>query len=128
MPNYNVKSEKQPFFLVIWKKYGKITRKSSQWKDAMNRQSFLKRIKKAFSIHPVVGIIGPRQCGKTTLARMYANHGNGLPPENYFDLEDLEDLARLESPKAVLSQLSSKRSAKVSYFRKCFTRSIAAIL
>jgi len=49
----------------------------------------------------VVALIGPRQCGKTTLAREFLN------PEspNYFDLEDPESLARLDEPRTSLSPL-----------------------
>jgi len=49
----------------------------------------------------MVALIGPRQCGKTTLARQF------LSPEsaNYFDLEDPESLARLGEPKTALDPL-----------------------
>jgi len=71
----------------------------------MKRKHFLQIIKDAFKVHPVVAILGPRQCGKTTLARMYANETTTLPKENYFDLEDYYDLARLENPQLSLSPL-----------------------
>lgn len=41
--------------------------------------------------HPVTALLGPRQCGKTTLARLFAPK-----PENQFDLESPLDLARLQ--------------------------------
>jgi predicted AAA+ superfamily ATPase len=49
----------------------------------------------------VVAILGPRQCGKTTLAREF------VPPEslNYFDLEDPLSLARLTEPETALRAL-----------------------
>ncbi|CCB88839.1 ATP-binding protein [Simkania negevensis] len=71
----------------------------------MRRSYFLKQIKEGFNTHPIVGILGPRQCGKTTLARMYANERNTIPLENYFDLEDLNDIERLASPQTTLSEL-----------------------
>jgi predicted AAA+ superfamily ATPase len=42
----------------------------------------------------VVALLGPRQCGKTTLARQ------SVAPDslNYFDLEDPRSLARLSEP------------------------------
>lgn len=46
--------------------------------------------------HPVVGIIGARQVGKTTLARMFARQRAG--PAHFFDLENPADLARLGDP------------------------------
>jgi hypothetical protein len=51
-----------------------------------------------------VGILGARQVGKTTLARQI---GENFPaPVTRFDLEDLDDLARLAEPKLALGSLS----------------------
>lgn len=49
----------------------------------------------------VVALLGPRQCGKTTLAREF------LRPEDpaYFDLENPADLARLDEPMTALAPL-----------------------
>ena len=57
-------------------------------------QSALKRSR-------VVAILGPRQCGKTTLAREFLS-ADSL---NYFDLEDPASLARLEAPDTALRPL-----------------------
>ncbi|MBW1890769.1 MAG: ATP-binding protein [Deltaproteobacteria bacterium] len=47
---------------------------------------------------PVTAILGPRQCGKTTLARDFRfNH--------YFDLENPRDEARLDNPQIALENL-----------------------
>lgn len=54
--------------------------------------------------HPVVGILGARQVGKTTLARQLAAGFDG--PVSYFDLEDPTDLARLSEPMLTLRELS----------------------
>ncbi len=50
---------------------------------------------------PVVLLAGPRQCGKTTLARQF------LAPESvsYFDLESPASLARLDEPMTALAPL-----------------------
>lgn len=48
----------------------------------------------------VTALLGPRQCGKTTLARSFE-----VPRENYFDLEDPQDQARLLNPRDVLGGL-----------------------
>src|SRR4051795_5579689 len=50
---------------------------------------------------PAVALVGPRQVGKTTLAREH------LQPDspNYFDLENPLDLQRLAEPMAALSSL-----------------------
>ena len=49
----------------------------------------------------VVVLIGPRQCGKTTMARTF------VPPDsiNYFDLEDPVSLARQDEPMTALRDL-----------------------
>ncbi len=44
---------------------------------------------------PAVAIIGPRQCGKTTLAKVYAEKAN--TPFLYLDLEKTSDRAKLEN-------------------------------
>ncbi len=72
----------------------------------MKRTDFLKAIKKAFKSHPIVAILGPRQCGKTTLARQFLKDEPSFKEENYFDLEDFTDLERLSNPKLGLSGLS----------------------
>ena len=56
----------------------------------------------ALSRFPVVTIVGPRQCGKTTLARQLVSADSA----NYFDLEDPVSLARLEHPRTALQDLS----------------------
>jgi len=49
----------------------------------------------------VVALVGPRQCGKTTLAREFVPPGS----PNYFDLEDPASLARLNEPDTALRAL-----------------------
>ena len=69
----------------------------------MKRTAYLKRIIQAFDVHPIVGLIGPRQCGKTTMAHQFRQlHKKKC---HIFDLEDPEDLAALENPKAVFESL-----------------------
>ena len=48
-----------------------------------------------------MALVGPRQCGKTTLARELVPAGSA----NYFDLEDPASLARLDEPMTALSRL-----------------------
>jgi len=52
---------------------------------------------------PVVALLGPRQVGKTTLAASVAELWDG--PSHAFDLEDPDDLARLDEPKLALGSL-----------------------
>lgn len=68
----------------------------------MKRIQYLQQIKNAFAVNPICAILGPRQCGKSTLARMFAESQAVV---HFFDLEDPTDLARLENPKLVLSEL-----------------------
>lgn len=67
------------------------------------RYSYLKEIHRSFQITPVCALVGPRQCGKTTLAKEFAKE---YPNSVYFfDLEDDRDLARFADPLLVLSDL-----------------------
>lgn len=70
----------------------------------IRRSIFVEEISDAFEVHSVCGILGPRQCGKTTLARYYAQEKQNSPV-HYFDLEDPTDLSKLESPKLILEPL-----------------------
>ena len=54
---------------------------------------------------PIVGILGPRQCGKTTLARGWIRE---LPDFLYLDLERPSDRAKLEEPEDFLTRHSGK--------------------
>ena len=63
------------------------------------RPELLERIERAFQVAPIVTLLGPRQCGKTTIARMIAQK-NGAA---IFDLEDQADNAALANPKLALS-------------------------
>ena len=60
----------------------------------------LRRLLKGF---PVVAIVGARQIGKTTLARMLSSQRKGSVQR--FDLEDPRDLARLSDPMLTLERL-----------------------
>jgi len=68
----------------------------------IERPGYIDRVQKAISRSPIVALLGPRQCGKTTLARMICDHR----PSTYFDLESQADLRRLANPEMILSSLS----------------------
>jgi predicted AAA+ superfamily ATPase len=59
-------------------------------------------VRKLLQRHPVIGIIGARQVGKTTLARSLL--AETKKPSSYFDLENPEDLSRLSDPMLTLKQ------------------------
>ena len=67
----------------------------------IERRILLDRVRTAINRAPVTVLTGPRQSGKTTLARDF------LPEEspNYFDLEDPVSLVRLDEPRTALEQL-----------------------
>jgi predicted AAA+ superfamily ATPase len=65
------------------------------------RQHFHDEIQTALSRNPVVAVLGPRQCGKTTMAREFVPETSA----NYFDLEDPAALGVLENPMTALSAL-----------------------
>lgn len=70
----------------------------------MQRSFYLQKISELFDTHAAVALLGPRQCGKTTLAMMYAESQMGIPVTR-FDLEDFVDLAQLENPMITLERL-----------------------
>ena len=68
------------------------------------RSNYLNSIRERLADYPVVALPGPRQVGKTTLARLYAESLGGQPV-HHFDLESPADLARLINPELALSPL-----------------------
>jgi predicted AAA+ superfamily ATPase len=65
------------------------------------RKDLHHRIKEALDRSRIVVLLGPRQCGKTTLAREFIHPDS----KNYFDLEDPVSLIRLEEPMTALREL-----------------------
>ncbi len=69
----------------------------------IRRRRHLDEVEGLLCRHPVVGILGARQVGKTALAAEVASRRKG--PVTRFDLEDSEDRARLADPKLALQDL-----------------------
>ena len=69
----------------------------------IDRKRDTKKLVSLLKRHPVVGIIGARQVGKTTLARSLSDQIRSA--SFYFDLENPEDLARLADPMLALKGL-----------------------
>src|SRR5438132_746031 len=67
----------------------------------IDRHTDISLVRTALRRSRVVALLGPRQCGKTTLARQF------VPADslNYFDLEDPQSLARLTEPNLALRPL-----------------------
>lgn len=64
----------------------------------IDRKDEIAEINKKLSVFPVTAILGARQTGKTTLARL-------LEAKHYFDLENPVDLAAFDNPQLALSNL-----------------------
>ena len=67
----------------------------------VTRSGYLDRLAAATRRTPVTSLLGPRQCGKTTLARQFAATRNAT----FFDLESDQDVRRLANPELVLGVL-----------------------
>lgn len=59
----------------------------------MERRHFIKKIISQLEIHPICALLGPRQIGKTTLAKSFITKNTP-----FFDCENPIDLAKLEQP------------------------------
>jgi len=69
----------------------------------IDRKHEVKKLISLLKRYRVVGIIGARQVGKTTLARSLLKHIRSA--STYYDLENPEDLARLADPMLALKGL-----------------------
>jgi len=65
------------------------------------RPDYLRRLEISTARAPVTALLGPRQCGKTTLARQFAAGREATR----FDLESEPDVRRLANPELVLGSL-----------------------
>lgn len=70
----------------------------------MLKRRALTRTKELLERFPAVVLVGPRQVGKTTLAKACGAEAEGL----YLDLESQRDLRKLSDPEDYLSQRSDK--------------------
>ena len=67
----------------------------------LERPDYLQRLAQATSRSPITALLGPRQCGKTTLARAFIQD----KPAIFFDLESQPDRQRLQNPEMALGSL-----------------------
>ena len=68
----------------------------------IDRPFLINAVETALRRNPVTTLLGPRQCGKTTLARQIMDRRSRV---HYFDLEDPLILQSLENPSLILSDL-----------------------
>ncbi|MES2212702.1 MAG: ATP-binding protein [Pseudomonadota bacterium] len=72
----------------------------------MKREKLNNDLTTLFQRRRMVALLGPRQCGKTTLAKDFLKSLSVQPPrQNYFDLENPFDLLRLAEPYSALKPL-----------------------
>jgi predicted AAA+ superfamily ATPase len=71
----------------------------------VSRSTYLQRLNEATRRSPVTALLGPRQAGKTTLARAFAQQSSGDLAVTHFDLESQPDVRRLQNPELVLGSL-----------------------
>jgi predicted AAA+ superfamily ATPase len=69
------------------------------------RKTYLDQISAQFRVHRIVALIGPRQCGKTTLAEQLKSKETHFDPANYFDLERRRDIERLKEVELAIAPL-----------------------
>jgi hypothetical protein len=62
----------------------------------IHRQRRLEQITHGLRQFPVLALLGPRQVGKTSLARQLTEEWSG--PVHHFDLKNPDDQARLRDP------------------------------
>lgn len=70
----------------------------------MERSEEIEAIAYFFRSVKIITLLGPRQCGKTTLARDYFKNQGGKS-EQYFDLENPHDRLRLADPLLALEEM-----------------------
>ena len=71
-------------------------------KLAIPRDNVMSEVRRALATNPVVALLGPRQCGKSTLARQLAAERKS---STFLDLENPADLALLAAPMQALAGL-----------------------
>lgn len=64
----------------------------------IKRKKYLQKLKSHLAQFPITALIGPRQCGKTTLSKQ-------IRADHYFDLENPRDVARLSEAQLTLERL-----------------------
>ncbi len=69
--------------------------------NLIDRKRLKDEIQESFARNPVTALIGPRQCGKTSLARLVASEQES----HFFDLENPRDDTRLRNPMFALESL-----------------------
>ncbi|MEO1300761.1 MAG: AAA family ATPase [Bacteroidota bacterium] len=67
----------------------------------IERTHYVQQVSNALQHFPACALLGPRQCGKTTLALELKKHFEQV---HHFDLEDPLDFAQFDTPKMLLEK------------------------
>ena len=67
----------------------------------VERPGYLQRLAVAVERSPVTALLGPRQCGKTTIAREFGARRDAV----FLDIESEPDSRRLANPELALGSL-----------------------
>jgi len=81
----------------------------------IQRPHAFNRVRNVFQVHPIAALLGPRQCGKTTLARMIAEREHST----FFDLENPVDVRRLSTPMQAFEGLSFGKGVRSIFLAFC---------
>ncbi len=68
----------------------------------VERPRYLAEIEQKLKVNPIVSLLGPRQAGKTTLAKLVQGKIGGT----YFDLEDIRSSRVLAEPTTALERFA----------------------
>lgn len=69
----------------------------------IKRETIIQKVNTALDRSAIVSMLGPRQCGKTTLAKIIAQN---VGESHFFDLEHPGDVAKLQNPLLALEDLT----------------------
>ena len=69
----------------------------------VKRETIIQKVNTALDRSAIVSMLGPRQCGKTTLAKIIAQN---VGESHFFDLEHPGDVAKLQNPLLALEDLT----------------------
>lgn len=73
----------------------------------LSREQLLSKVEQAFKVTKIVCLLGPRQCGKTTIARdLLKKYNLDNKYAGYFDLERPADYLALQNPDLILPKLT----------------------
>jgi len=88
---------------------------ASRFHDIIDRSLYLERLSKAVNRSSVTVLLGPRQCGKTTLACILGKEKDAT----FFNLESQPDRIRLQNPQLMLGSLKDNKAPRCSPSGPC---------